>query len=716
MDAKRAQHLVPAQTQYDHPNKRRKVSVVVPSPSISPLKATQHTSNPARKPSSSKRTRTASSSPDPLTTPQHDRTHTLPTKPPPQPRQSPPEPFITLPTKPTATLPPPKEDSTKKRRSPPIISRGPSTASPSYGQERIVERVYQGTSGKFCYRVERHARRFTEPEQLALEQKKAADLSSARLFLGQDDSSIEGTPDLGEGSREAGSELNAERSTSLTGTSKSEETTTFLVPPESILEHVSAAELEAFENAFVRQQNAEEEAERRAFEEERRQEMEERMRLMALAREERARMKTAQRAAMEASAGAKLPSDGELLDEDADPNQKRKRKAGLQASDRLAATPWSINAMKGAGNGEILATPPASDTPKKRGRPKGWRKGHPMGYAAFKAVAEPVSNTGSSSVTPAPIAKARSQHSPKQLQPTADDEPEYQVERLVAVRLSRDDPSRRQFRVEWEGYPGEDTWQYEDQLPRAMVKDFDRQHGRSIALARTGAESEEKVNGSMLEEQDVDDIPDNDLGELQQHYPDMDEKFLAAILEHERLTRQQQHDRWNSASARSRTESEDPQIGSLPEAPPIAGADQSLASNTADTQHADEVEYEMEAIVGDVIEHGVRFFEVEWVGYPGENTWQTEEQLPLDAVLEYLQDRGELVRETQGDDNLDREVDSRPVPNGVPTPAAAAAAGKGKGRLVVADDITEDGEDEVEVNEDHLITKSSILAAWGLAS
>lgn len=62
-----------------------------------------------------------------------------------------------------------------------------------------------------------------------------------------------------------------------------------------------------------------------------------------------------------------------------------------------------------------------------------------------------------------------------------------------------------------------------------------------------------------------------------------------------------------------------------------------------------EREYDVEEIIKDWKLDGVRMFEVSWEGFPGENTFQTEESLPPEMVEEYFQRKAGIVRMAGGD-------------------------------------------------------------------
>lgn len=159
----------------------------------------------------------------------------------------------------------------------PILSRGPCTASPSYGLERIVGRFYDDDSGPWYYKVEKRRRHYTTPEK---EEANVALTAAAGDYLTEPERKIHQIIKTEDSSTTSGTSTSQSQSGGEEPYQRGHEY--FLVPPQDILDHVSAAELEVFENNYVRRQGLEEETERQA-EMERRQRVMERKRQLAAA-------------------------------------------------------------------------------------------------------------------------------------------------------------------------------------------------------------------------------------------------------------------------------------------------------------------------------------------------------------------------------------------------------------------------------------------------
>lgn len=142
----------------------------------------------------------------------------------------------------------------------PQITQGPCKASPTYGQEQIVGRVYEGNI--WYYRVEqrlsRHAIAESDDGTQSGTQSAASQVHRPLLNKYHDPSSTLSSRQQSTRSSSTNSTSQDARSSRSLGPVQH-----YLVPPEDILEHVSAAELEQFENNLVRQEQLEEENARR---------------------------------------------------------------------------------------------------------------------------------------------------------------------------------------------------------------------------------------------------------------------------------------------------------------------------------------------------------------------------------------------------------------------------------------------------------------------
>ena len=148
----------------------------------------------------------------------------------------------------------------------PQIAHGPVAASPTYGQERIVGKIYEGNI--WFYRVERRLRKRTTPGNESHDQDAVQSPASQSLRpIFKDKYASSST----ESSREPS--ISVSISSDASGSTHQQKwsgpSQHYLIPPEDILEHVSAAELEHFENNLVRQEELEAENNRRLKQEKR---------------------------------------------------------------------------------------------------------------------------------------------------------------------------------------------------------------------------------------------------------------------------------------------------------------------------------------------------------------------------------------------------------------------------------------------------------------
>lgn len=293
---------------------------------------------------------------------------------------------------------------------------------------------------------------------------------------------------------------------------------TQLVPPEEILSHVSAAELEAFEGDIFRIQVIQEEADRQARE------------------------------------------------------AKRKARAYRKS---LLAGQLNIDIADVILSSETLSTDTsAGEWSHGPGRASKRKALVNLGSSPRKRRHADDSEEESRSRPHKGVSKAK--HKSKNTEQEDNDEL-YVVAGLLDHRIN-DLTGGREFDVEWKNYPGENTWEPEENLPASKIKAYFKairaaERGRSISR--------------------VDDRKIESPAELRQSQQ-------LDINQQEELRIELDADHENDQS--------------------------------------DEF-YEISHIIRDGIRNGRRMFKVAWVGYPGQDTWEPEDGLPTDMLLEYLNAR-----------------------------------------------------------------------------
>lgn len=368
----------------------------------------------------------------------------------------------------------------------PQITHGPCIASPTYGQEQIVGRVYEGNI--WYYRVEQRLRRHATSKRDDSAHSELQSIISQAL-----------RPSLNKYYATSSTNSSQQRSTTSSfikstsqDTSSSRSTAPvqyYLVPPEDILEHVSAAELEHFENNLVREEELEEENHRRYVWEKRQRAIDR--------REERAAAAKAQGLGIDmkheellVEQSESTPSGSTSVHSKIMPcssivrmrltlfadtpvptieGGRMKRKAGEAAADRLAATPWTTQKRRLTERlKDTSLTISSASSPRPRGRSNGSgltkTKGVLITNVEPKASPKPTSKAKGK----APIIQAAGDIRPA--------DPDLHFAKIVRHRTAITKPYMREFEVAFAGSKNETRWMAEHELPQALIDDYDQEY------------------------------------------------------------------------------------------------------------------------------------------------------------------------------------------------------------------------------------------------